>query len=321
MNEDDLPESPAALGALGGHVAMTPLVVAVAGLADSTREQLRVLLAAFARRHLAEWNALVKEVRSGAVDQHERRVPGSAFRPDFHARQAQAHFESERWTESFSRFVNAGEVLLGQVFLPALKAAGLPVQAGKPGWFTAFERWARNEGLDLDSSQEFQEFKRIYGVRSTRIAHGQHEATLVEAMEAKRAYLGVRRLLQEKFASKYGLSLDDLQRRSLHARSMLWEVTDIEHVFHLAEQARQLVDAAHSELRRLVDQHVPKYPLVIRQAMDALPGPDRGEADRAFEAAIQEDFDLVRELWTAAADGDRLLGDVIEEIAHEERGT
>ncbi|MDP8932054.1 MAG: hypothetical protein M3O70_26675 [Actinomycetota bacterium] len=321
MNEGDVPEDPAALGALGGHLSMAPLMTAVAELAESTREQLRILLAGFARRHIAEWNALVSEVHSGAVDQRSRRVPGSAFRPNFHAHQAQEHFKAERWTESFSRFVNAGEVLLGQVFLPALKAAGLSVEAGKPGWFTAFERWARKERLDLDSNQEFQEFKRIYGIRSRRIAHGQHEATLAEAMEAKRAYEGLRRVLQERFASKYGLTLDALQHRSLHARSMLWEQADIERVLDLVEQAHQLIDGARSELLRLVDQHIPRYPLVIRQAMDDLTGPHRAQADRAFEAAMQDDFDLVRQIWIASTDGNRLLGDVIEEIVDEERGS
>lgn len=315
---DGLPHEPEAIGALGGHFATAPLLAGTSALAEALLGRLRDLLEPFARRHRAAWNALVEQVQSGAVDQREYHVPGSAFRPTFHARVAQEHFEAERWTESFLRFINAGEVLLGQVFLPELKQAGLSIETGKAGWFTRFETWAREEGLRLDRSAEFAEFKRVYRIRSTRLAHGRDEASMSEALDAKRAYENLVSVLRENFGKRYGVTLEGIQQKALVARGMLLERADIDRVVELTEEARRIVNDARTEWKELVNAHHPMQPATIRDAMDAMPPEDRRLADKAFEVAMREDFALITQVWAAASDAERLFGEIVDEIVAKE---
>lgn len=301
---------------------MLRLMGEVTAVGERVRARLRALLRDFARRHLNEWNALVAEVRTGATDPRARMMPGAAFRPEFHARKAEEHFEAELWTESFDRYVRAGETLLGHMFAREVqRVEGVDLRAGHPGWFTAFTRWARESGLELDSRPEFQELKRVYTIRSTKVDHGHREATIVEAIDARKAYEGLRLLLDEVFGTRYGVTLASLQDRALFTRTMLFEPADLERVIEIGAKAQELVEDARAEARSVLDRLDMPVPLPpsLHGRLEGLSAQERQVANRAMADAMREDLELLKGIWRASVDSDRIFAEVVEQLAAQEQ--
>jgi hypothetical protein len=301
---------------------MEPLIDAALALAGEIRTDLEERVRGFAREHLAEWQKVVVEVRSGEVDQAARRVPGNAFRPTFHSRQASDHLEAERWTEAFARYCMAGEFLVRDVILPEVRdATGLsdPAPAKAAWWRSAFLKIAAQLGLDVTERPEFKEFERIYGLRNTEILHGHREASMGEAVAAKRAFLGLQLLLAEMFAAEHGVSVEGLQDRALLMRTMLWTREEVERVQHFTEELGAVKRQAEMRFKTLVAGHRPAYPEGIARALAVLSPTERATADQVFAEALQEDFDLLGRIWRVATDGDALLADGVNQIESELR--
>jgi len=307
--------TPREIGRLAGRCAAASLLEGTWAIAEAARAKIHTIVKDFADGHVRAWQQLVEEVATGQTEQRRRYVPGAAFRPEFHRRQADELFESERWTESFWRYVVAGEVLLGEVYVPELKVAGLDVKPGAEKWFSAFLRWAREQQLQLELRPEFEEFQRVYGLRSKKFMHGKAEASMTDAVDARAAFQGLRALLQEVLGRSYGISLEAVQKRALVARSMLIEPSEVEAFERMNSEAQEVLVAARTQLRALLEQPAPGLPVEVATELERLTDRDRAVADESFASVMKETGDSLRDIWTRAQDLNTVLEEVIVEIA------
>lgn len=299
---------------------MESLIDAAMAIAEEVRTELQQRVEHFSRGQLAEWQKVLAEVRSGEVDQPARHIPGNAFRPTFHSRQAADHMEAERWTEAFARYCMAGEFLVRDVILPEVKeASGLrdPAPAKPAWWRSAFLKVAGELGLDVGERPEFKEFERIYGLRNTQIAHGHREASMAEAVAAKRALQGLQLLLAEMFAAQPGVSLDRLQDKALFTRTMLWTSDEVASIQDFVVDLGAITRRAEARFKTLIAEYRPGYPESIAQTLEALSPSERATADQAFAEAVRVDFNFLGEMWRAATDRDAMLADAIDQIENE----
>lgn len=332
MNDDErvlaqaLPAEPNSLGKLAAQFGMVPLIDAVFELANQTRADLRNLLQKAAHSHLAMWQRLIKDIKAGEEDPSRHSIPGAAFRPNYHAAQGSKNFERELWTESFLRYVMAGEVLIRDVVMPAAEEES--DQAPEPSskrithWRNEASDLAKRVGVPLDNRAEWLEFSRVYRLRNKEFAHGHKEATMQDAMEARRAFEGLLALFGEVFRASHGITVKALQDRALRLRSLVHGPHEIQWAITLRSKVEERIAKAKADFKALLQVHVPKNPAVIVERLAELgQSPDDSTFTSGFEEGLQESFDLLRSLWLVLSDADTIFEEVVDQIEAEVRPT
>lgn len=296
-------ERAARLGRLAGVHATANLVHGALDVAADTHA---AIVAAFAEAAVLHrrFVEVVQDLREGQAAQHEAGVAGAAFRPNFNMRKADDFFSAEEWTEAARRYCNAGETLVREIMTAVANAIGEPDLAStdKYNQFrTLGERVAKQVGVSLAKEPAWVEFTRVYGVRNKVYGHGQEEASITVAIEARAAWEGLRAMLATLFAT-VGVTIAGIQADALMRRSEDWsreDITRVEAMIEVAEAARQ---RGSERLRELVSAHDPELPASLRAAIEALQPTERDLADEACAVAMAAGFETVKRLWNAATD-------------------
>ena len=296
------------LGQVAGIHAMANLVH---GALDVAAETQAAMVAAFAEGTIlhGRFVEVVRDLREGEAPQHEVGVAGAAFRPNFHSRKADDFFSAEEWTEAAKRYCNAGETLIRVVMTAVANAIGKPDLASteKHNQFrTLGERVAKQAGVSLATEPAWVEFTRVYGVRNNLYGHGQEEASMMVAAEARAAWEGLRATLATLFAT-VGITIAGVQHDALMRRAEDWsreDIAEVEAITEVAEAARQ---RGSERLRELVSAHNPEQPASLGAAIEALPPAERELADEACALTMAAGFETVMRLWNAATDTTSIL--------------
>lgn len=300
------------LGRLAGVHAVADLVhVALDVIAETHAE----MVAAFApaatlqRRFLD----LAQELREGQASPHAAGVAGPSFRPNFNSRKAEEFFRAEEWTEAAKRYCNAGETLVREVMTAVAAAIGKPDLAatGRHNQFRSLgEMVAKQVGVSLAREPAWVEFTRVYGVRNNLYAHGQEEASMRVAVEARAAWEGLRAMLATLFAT-IGVTVSGIQSEALMRRAEEWspeDRTEVKTITAAAEAARK---RGVERLREAVAAHDPRLPASLEAALEGLSPTERAVADEACELAMAAGFETVKRLWDAATDTTSILSGLV----------
>ena len=100
---------------------------------------------------------------------------------------------------------------------------------------------AKQVGVSLAREPAWVEFTRVYGVRNNLYAHGQEEAPMMVAVEARAAWEGLRAMLPTLFAT-IGVTVAGIQSDALMRRVDEWspdDRTEVETMTAAAEAARK----------------------------------------------------------------------------------
>lgn len=252
---------------------------------------------------------VAEDLRAGHAPRHESGVASAAFRPNFHSRKADEFFFTEEWTEAVLRYAMAGETLVREVMAAVAGAVGRPELASpeKLNQFRSLgEEVAKHANVSLAKEPAWLEFTRIYGIRNRLHAHGQEEAAMATAVEARAAWEGLRVLLASRFA-RTGVTIAGIQSVALIRRAEQWSQDDIHKVELMSEVAEAARRAGLDQLRNLMSSTSPRQPASLQKAIEVLSPPERKSADHAFEAELAAGSGAVKQLWESATDAASIL--------------
>lgn len=301
-----------AMGRLAGVHAVANLVHGALAVVAETRA---AMIAAFAEAAIIHrrFMEVAHDLDAGHAPKHEAGVADAAFRPNFNSRKADEFFAAEEWTEAVMRYSMAGETLVREVMTAVAQAVGKPELAStdKLNQFRSLgESIARQVDVSLAKEPAWAEFTRTYGLRNTLYAHGQEEAALSAAVEARAAWEGLRAMLATLFAA-IGVTVAGIQGDALKRRAEDWSREDISKVEAMTAVAEAARRRGLDRLHKLVSEHDPKQPASLGEAIQALSPAERELADGACEVAMAAGFETVKQLWDVATDTASILTVVV----------